>query len=77
MSPWLDQKDAAERLCLSPFTLRNWRNDGRGPRFYRVGSRIIYKASDLDAFVEAHASRTVVLSGQANVGLSRARDAAS
>jgi hypothetical protein len=37
---------------LSQKTLENWRCSGRGPRFYRVGGRIRYSKSDLDAWLD-------------------------
>jgi hypothetical protein len=47
----LGEVGAAERLGLSPATLRKWRCQGRGPRFARLGRRILYRPADLDDFV--------------------------
>ncbi len=47
----LTPRQAAARLQLSPGTLANWRALGQGPPFFRVGSRIRYRASDIDAMV--------------------------
>ena len=48
--------DAAAYLNLSPGTLEVWRCLGRGPRYYKVGRRVIYRREDLDAYL---AMRTV------------------
>lgn len=34
-------------------TLRYWRKEGRGPRFVRIGRRLVCRAADLDAWLEA------------------------
>lgn len=45
-------EDAAERLGSKPATMQWWRAMGRGPRYVKIGRRVLYRASDLDAFVE-------------------------
>ncbi len=53
----LTRREAAEYLGVSPGTLAVWAATGRYPLpFVRVGSRVYYRRSDLDAFI---ASRTV------------------
>lgn len=42
---------AADYLKLSPKTLVNWRGEGKGPRFVRLGRAVRYRKSDLDAYV--------------------------
>ena len=46
--------DPAMRQIAARQTLAKWRSEGRGPAFYRCGSRIIYKGADLIAWLEAH-----------------------
>lgn len=48
--------DAATYLNLSPGTLEVWRSLGKGPRYCKVGRRVVYRREDLDSFL---ASRTV------------------
>ncbi len=48
----LSTNDAAELLGLAPKTLRNWRVRGFGPPFLRLGSRVKYRESDLQRFLE-------------------------
>ena len=44
--------EAAAILCVSVQTLRNWRWQGRGPRFSKIGKRLIrYNRADLTDFV--------------------------
>lgn len=51
----LDERKAAAILDVSLSTLRNWRWKGEnfGPRFYKIGGRLVrYHRADLAAFVE-------------------------
>jgi len=41
---------AAELYSVSPGTLSNWRSQKKGPRFFRVGAKILYLVTDLDSF---------------------------
>lgn len=50
-----DEKESAKRLNLSPRTLQAWRLHGGGPRYRKIGRRVMYTESDLAAFVEAGA----------------------
>jgi hypothetical protein len=53
----LDTQPAADYIGVKPHTLEVWRCTGRyGLPFLRVGGRIKYRVSDLDAWL---ASRTV------------------
>ena len=45
----LNQKGLAERWQMSPRTLEQWRWQGRGPRYLKIGGRIIYRLEDIDA----------------------------
>jgi len=49
-----DRKKAAEYLGLQTKTLDNWRTAGRGPRYLKLGARVIYPQSELDAFKAAN-----------------------
>ena len=48
--------DPALLALASPQTLAHWRCQMRGPCFIKAGGRIIYRGSDLNAWLE---SRTV------------------
>ena len=44
----LTDLEAAEKCGLRPATLRKWRRQGRGPKWYRYGRAIRYLLSDLE-----------------------------
>jgi hypothetical protein len=39
---------------MSETTLRNWRWSGRGPVALKLGGRVVYRLSDVEAFEAAH-----------------------
>jgi excisionase family DNA binding protein len=47
-------EEGAERLGISPHTLRAWSVYQRRLPFLRMGRRILFKVSDLDAFERQH-----------------------
>jgi hypothetical protein len=47
--------EAAALLAVSPSTLRAWRSQSRGPRFSRLGRRVVYRLRDLEGFLSANA----------------------
>jgi len=49
-SPFLNQHELAERWRISHRTLERWRWQGRGPRYLKVGGRVLYRAEDIDAY---------------------------
>ena len=51
-------KEAAVRLCLAEGTLANWRVQGKGPTFVRLGGKICYRDEDIDAFIEGGVCRS-------------------
>ena len=42
--------DLASRWNITPTTLSQWRWNGRGPKFLKLGRRILYRAEDVEAF---------------------------
>jgi len=42
---------AAEMLGVAPATLKAWRLSGRGPRFAKLGARVVYDIRDLEKFL--------------------------
>ncbi|WP_343223832.1 helix-turn-helix domain-containing protein [Metallibacterium sp.] len=49
----LDEREAAAILCASVQTLRNWRWRREGPRFRKIGLRMVrYSRTDLQTFIE-------------------------
>jgi hypothetical protein len=47
----MSREDAARYLGHRPKTLAMWALSGKGPRSVKVGGRVFYFLSDLDAFV--------------------------
>ena len=44
--------DAELSLLGSPAALAQWRHRGEGPRYHRVGRRILYRGRDLNQFLD-------------------------
>lgn len=49
--------EAAELLRLHPGTLRRLRAAGKGPKYGRAGSKVLYRVDDLLAWVESGANQ--------------------
>jgi len=45
--------EAADRLRTPVATLRYWRHLGTGPRSFRLGRRVLYRANDLHEWITA------------------------
>jgi len=54
----VDVREAARRLGLSASTLAKMRLYGTGPNYSKLGSRVVYRAEDLEAWVEANRYRS-------------------
>ncbi|WP_454918753.1 helix-turn-helix transcriptional regulator [Xanthobacter sediminis] len=50
--------EAARLLDLSPRTLEKHRCDGTGPIYHKLGGRVVYAVSDLQAWIEASARQS-------------------
>ena len=49
-SPWMTIEELADRLHLSVKTLYNWGLDGRGPAPVKVGRRLLYRVTTVEAW---------------------------
>lgn len=50
----VDTATAAEMLGIAPGTLANWRHakgGPKGPRYSRIGNRIVYPVSELERYL--------------------------
>lgn len=54
----LDTRESADYLRLQPSTLETWRSRGGGPKFSKLGSRVVYRIEDLEAFLTAGVRRS-------------------
>jgi Helix-turn-helix domain len=50
----LTQRDLARRWSISPRTLERWRWMKEGPPYLKIGGRIVYRHSDVEAFEAAN-----------------------
>jgi hypothetical protein len=50
----LDQNGLAERWRVSGRTLEQWRWQGKGPRYLKIGGRVVYRVEDVEAFEAAN-----------------------
>jgi len=49
----LDTVSAAKRMGIAKGTLENWRSLGKGPRFIKVGTKMVrYDPRDIDSWLE-------------------------
>ena len=55
----LNTRDAAAYLGVKPGTLEVWRSIGRGPRYMKLGTRVLYEIADLDTYAAAKVVETV------------------
>ena len=58
MSDLLHPRQVAERYGITPETLSNWRREGKGPRFIRLGDgprpRAMYRLQDVIDWESKH-----------------------
>lgn len=55
----LNNKEAANFLSIKPETLAKWRSEHRGPRYSKIGRRVVYKVQDLEEFLEQNKIETL------------------
>ena len=48
----MTQQQLAERWHMSPRTLEQWRWLGKGPRFLKIGARVLYDEADVETYEE-------------------------
>lgn len=58
MRPLLTGIEAAAVLSVSGRTLENMRQRGLGPKFVKVGSKVLYSAEDLQEYIRARTFRS-------------------
>lgn len=52
----ISAKSVQARLGVGEVTLWRWRKDGEGPRWCKMGSRVMYDLQSVEAFIEARLS---------------------
>lgn len=71
----LNQIELSRRWSLSPRTLERWRWLGQGPRYLKIGGRVVYRLEDVEAYEaeRAHSSAATVLPPPADMSMEAAR----
>lgn len=54
----ITQTEAAVMLGVSAATLRGWRANNRGPRWYQLGNRPMYRRADVERWKASAANTT-------------------
>jgi hypothetical protein len=69
----LNQHQLARRWCMSSRTLERWRWTGEGPRFLKLGGRIVYREDDVEAYEadRLHASTTEAIATASTPGVAQ------
>ena len=73
----LAEQQAAEYLGISVYSLRRWRVYGGGPRFLKMGSRVVYPLSELDDYQAACLRRSTSDHGPTQQTATETRQAAN
>lgn len=55
----LNTREAAQYLGIRPGTMEVWRSLGRGPRFCKIGARVVYNITDLDEYAQSCVVETI------------------
>lgn len=50
----LKPEEVAQRLRTTVGALSNWRMQGKGPRYIKLGRKILYPLREVEAFEAAH-----------------------
>jgi predicted DNA-binding transcriptional regulator AlpA len=56
-TPLLTADDVATQLGVPASTLANWRYQGLGPRYLRIGRHVRYDPVDVDVWIESQRVR--------------------
>ena len=68
----LNERRSARYLGVSEGVLRLWRSQGKSPRYFRAGEKLVrYRRADLDSWIEARLSAPSGMEGAANITKAR------
>jgi excisionase family DNA binding protein len=56
-TPLLNIEQASKYIQLSTATLARMRKDNSGPAYVKLGARVLYRKTDLDAYIESKISQ--------------------
>jgi len=60
------QAQASKLTGIPEGTLKNMRSRREGPPFSRIGTKIVYRTKDLEAYLEATGQKTKVIGSKTN-----------
>ncbi|MBT4879516.1 MAG: DNA-binding protein [Alphaproteobacteria bacterium] len=52
--------DLSRRWCVKSSTLSQWRWNGRGPKYLKIGGRILYRIDDIVAFEDLQLRKNTI-----------------
>ncbi len=52
---YMDTVEASHFTSISAVQFEDWRSRGGGPRYIKMGRKVLYRVSDLREFVDRHA----------------------
>ena len=56
---FLNKEELARRWHLSPRTLERWRWEGIGPHYLKIGGRVVYQLSEVEAYEQSCVRKAV------------------
>jgi hypothetical protein len=66
MDTMINPEELAIRWRVSLVTLNQWRWNGRGPKFVKIGNSILYNTDEIKAFEEKNTKSSTAISNQNN-----------
>jgi hypothetical protein len=63
-NPYMNARRLSVLLDMSERALQLWREHGKGPRYEKIEGRILYRVSEIDAFLRLQNSGTVNATAQ-------------
>lgn len=61
---FLNEKQLAEMLNIQSETLRNWRWEGKGPIFIKIGRNVRYRMSDVLNYINGNVRTSTTDTGE-------------
>jgi hypothetical protein len=56
----LTTEELAARWKMHPKSLANWRVSGEGPRYIKLGKRVLYDVADIEAWEQKNKKKSTV-----------------
>ncbi len=64
----LNTEEAAAYLGIRPNTLEVWRTKKKGPKYSKIGSRVLYDLNDLETYFISQSIHTIDTAPQLRAG---------